>query len=167
MSHPNTEDYLIDDEDPLESVEHVLASEQRAYERAEDEVHFAASTDWCDLHGVFEWRSEAPALTLSLAFDLRTQASRRMEVSRLLVLLNASLWLGHFDLDPEDGSILWRATVPVIDRPAPTTSEAAAILAAGLEACTRFYPAFNFLVWAGKSPEEAAAAVLFETVGEA
>jgi hypothetical protein len=43
----------------------------------------------------------------------------------------------------------------------------AAILAAGVEACERFYPAFNFLLWAGKTPEEAAQAALFETAGEA
>ena len=31
----------------------------------------------------------------------------------------------------------------------------------------RFYPAFQFLLWGGKSPEEALAAALLETVGEA
>jgi hypothetical protein len=42
-----------DDElDPLEAVEHVLIAEQKTFERADDEVHFAATTDWTDLHGV-------------------------------------------------------------------------------------------------------------------
>jgi hypothetical protein len=43
----------------------------------------------------------------------------------------------------------------------------AAILAAALDAADQFLPAFNFVVWAGKSPEEAVNAVLFETHREA
>ncbi len=33
--------------------------------------------------------------------------------------------------------------------------------------CERFYPAFQLLLWGGKSPEEAVAAAMLETVGEA
>jgi len=33
--------------------------------------------------------------------------------------------------------------------------------------CERFYPAFQFLVWGGKSPSEALDAAIIETVGEA
>ena len=41
------------------------------------------------------------------------------------------------------------------------------MLAAAREAGERFYPAFHFLVWGGKSAQEAAAAAMFETAGEA
>jgi hypothetical protein len=37
---------------------------------------------------------------------------------------------------------------------------------AAMEAADRFYPAFDFLL-AGKSPDEAMAACMFETVGQA
>jgi len=33
--------------------------------------------------------------------------------------------------------------------------------------CERFYPAFQFVIWGGKSPAEAIAAAMLETVGEA
>ncbi len=33
--------------------------------------------------------------------------------------------------------------------------------------CDRFFPAFQFLVWGGKSPTEAVRSALLETVGEA
>jgi len=33
--------------------------------------------------------------------------------------------------------------------------------------CERFYPAFQLLLWGGKSPDEAVAAAMLETVGEA
>jgi hypothetical protein len=98
---------------------------------------------------------------------MKTPKAKRGDVAVLLALLNESLWLGHFDLWSEDGSVVYRATLPILGRDAPEAIEVAALLAAGMEAVERFYPAFNFLIWAGKSPEQAAEAVLFETAGQA
>jgi hypothetical protein len=38
---------------------------------------------------------------------------------------------------------------------------------AAIEAADRFYPAFDFLLAGGRSPVEAVAACMFETVGHA
>jgi len=49
----------------------------------------------------------------------------------------------------------------------PTLAQAASMIDAAVEAADRFYPAFDFLMRGGKSPEEALAACMFETVGRA
>ena len=36
-----------------------------------------------------------------------------------------------------------------------------------LNECERFYPAFQFVIWGGKSPADAMAAAMLETMGEA
>ncbi len=36
-----------------------------------------------------------------------------------------------------------------------------------LNECERFYPAFQFVLWGGKSAQDAVAAALLDTVGEA
>ena len=36
-----------------------------------------------------------------------------------------------------------------------------------IEECERFYPVFQFVLWAGKTPQEAISAALIETQGEA
>ena len=36
-----------------------------------------------------------------------------------------------------------------------------------LEACERYYQAFQYVLWAGKSPEDALAAIMLETQGQA
>ena len=41
------------------------------------------------------------------------------------------------------------------------------MLNAGVEACQRYFQAFQFVVWAGKSARDALDASLFETTGEA
>jgi hypothetical protein len=36
-----------------------------------------------------------------------------------------------------------------------------------LDSCERYFPAFQFVIWAGKGAEEALQSSLLETVGEA
>jgi hypothetical protein len=158
---------LYEDADVLDSVEAVLAADSRPYERMDDEIHFAAPVSYCDLHGVFVTREDIPSLGLTLLFDQKVPRQRRVDVQALVCLLNEMTWIGHFELGSDEGTVLWRHVSPLIARGAPEPAEVAAILAAGVEACERFYPALNFLLWAGKSPREAAEAALFETAGEA
>ena len=41
------------------------------------------------------------------------------------------------------------------------------MLEGALHACERYYPALQFVVWAGKTAAEAMDAAMFDTVGEA
>ena len=72
-----------------------------------------------------------------------------------------------FDLWAEDYSIVYRnaAILPVTG--GLDAGQAEMLIRAAAEAVDRFYPAFNFLVWGGKKPEEALEASLFETAGSA
>ena len=49
----------------------------------------------------------------------------------------------------------------------PATAQCVSMLDGAIHACERYYPAFNFVVWAGKSPQEAMAAAMFDVEGEA
>jgi hypothetical protein len=42
-----------------------------------------------------------------------------------------------------------------------------AVLGTALDSCERYFPAFQFAIWAGKSAREAIDAAMFDTVGEA
>jgi hypothetical protein len=48
-----------------------------------------------------------------------------------------------------------------------STSQCEVMLGGAIHACERYYPAFQFVVWAGKSASEAMAAAMFDTEGEA
>ena len=51
--------------------------------------------------------------------------------------------------------------------PSPTSAQVERLLLTAIEACERYFQAFQFVVWAGKSAPEALETVLFETVGAA
>jgi hypothetical protein len=41
------------------------------------------------------------------------------------------------------------------------------VLGTAVDTCERYFPAFQFVLWAGKSAREALDAAMFETSGEA
>jgi len=152
----------------LDVVEQTLLAADWACERSEEGmIHCAAMTKWGEFGGMFAWRDEPASLNFSLTLDLRAPHAKQSSISDLLRRINERLWLGHFDYWAEEGVAVFRHTIPMLDRIAPDPGEIAAVLAAALDAADQFLPAFNFVVWAGKSAEEAVAAVVFETSGEA
>lgn len=167
-------DLFLDDEtesssDPLETVGAVIASDERfKHERAEDgDLHFSFKSGWGETIGYFSFRAELPALLFTLGLDIQAAKSRRTEAIRLAARINENLWLGHFDVWSDDGTIIFRHAMPMIGREDISIGEVQAMLAAALDAAERFQPAFHFVILGGMNAEDASAAALFETIGEA
>lgn len=167
-------DLTLDDDigsatDPMETVEFVLSADDRfTYERAEDgDVHFVFKSSWGETAGYFSYRHELPALLFTLGFDTQAPVSRRDEAIKLACQINENLWLGHFDVWADDGTIIFRHAMPMIGREEISVGEIQAMLAAALDAADRFQPAFNFTILGGMSASDAVQAAFFETCGEA
>jgi len=107
------------------------------------------------------------SLHLACAFDLKVPERRRSEVKELIQLINEQLWLGHFDLWPQEGVVMFRHALLLAGGAEASGRQCEAQLDAAMEACDRYYQAFQFVVWAGKSAREAMDSALFETAGEA
>jgi hypothetical protein len=167
-------DLFLDDEvetegDPLDTVESIIAQDDRfSHERADDgDLHFSFKCAYGETIGYFSFRPELPALLFTLGLDLQAPKSRRLDAIRLAGLINENLWLGHFDVWSDDGTIIFRHAMPMIGRADISVGEVQAMLAAALDAAERFQPAFHFVILGGMNAEDAAAAALFETHGEA
>jgi hypothetical protein len=50
---------------------------------------------------------------------------------------------------------------------AASSAQCEAMLSGAIGACERYYPALQFVVWAGKSAPDAMSAAMFDTEGEA
>jgi len=153
---------------PVDVIEHVAALEDWIFERSgDDEITVSSTGNWCDYHVSFSWMEEVEAIHLACAFDLKVTAPRRTEVTRLIAIVNEQLWLGHFDLWSKEGVVMYRHALLLPGGMAPTSRQVEGMLTAAIEACERYYQAFQFVVWAGKSAQEALDTALFETAGEA
>ena len=168
MDTTQSDDTVLLGNDPLDVVEHVLAAENLPFDRTEDgDLAFSLAGDWKDYELWFAWRPEADCLQLCLSIDMRMGKDARTPAYELVSLINQRVWLGHFEIWAEDGEVVFRHALALPAGERPTMAQAASMIDAAMEAADRFYPAFDFLVQGSRSPEEAIAACMFETVGEA
>ena len=152
---------------PVDVIEHIATINDWSFERsAPDELSLTVSGGWCDYHISLTWRDDLEALHLACAFDFKVTKARLADVYRLLALINEQLWLGHFDLWKEDGLLLYRHGL-LLTGAETQASQCEALLRAALEACERYYQSFQFVLWAGKSAEDALTATMLETQGQA
>jgi hypothetical protein len=153
---------------PLAVVEDIATDNNWAYERSgEDEVTIVSKGDWTDYQLSFTWMAEIEALHLACAFDMKIPPARRGEVQRLIAGINEQLWVGHFDIWTHTGMIMYRQALVLPGGLTASTAQCEAMLVGAIHACERYYPAFQFVVWAGKSATEAMSAAMFDTEGEA
>jgi hypothetical protein len=167
MDTTQTDDTVVLGNDPLDVVEHVLTAENLAFDRTEDgDLAFSLAGDWKDYELWFAWRPEGDCLQICLSLDMTVAAEMRAAALDLIAQVNPRCWLGHFELW-EDGEIIFRHGMPLMTNEQPSLAQAAAMIDVAVEGADRFYPAFEFLIQGSKSPAEAIAACMFETLGEA
>jgi hypothetical protein len=167
MDTTHSDENVLLANDPLDVVEHVLTAENLPFDRTEDgDLAFSLAGDWKDYELWFAWRPEGDCLQLCLSMDLVATAEQRAAAHELIAAINPRVWLGHFELW-EDGEIIFRHGMALMTGEQPSLAQAAAMIDVAVEGADRFFPAFDFLVRGGKSPQDAIAACMFETVGEA
>jgi hypothetical protein len=153
---------------PVDLVERLASVNDWSFERSGDcEISLSIAGRWADYHVSFQWMSEIEALHLACAFDLKVPEARRPEVLKLLAIVNEQLWVGHFDLWSDEGMVMYRNALLLAGGANASGRQCEALLKSALDAAERSFPAFQFVIWAGKTAKEAMEATLFETVGEA
>lgn len=152
---------------PVDLVEQIASNNDWSTERTNaDELTLVVGGNWTDYHVSLNWRSDLETLHLACAFDFRVPENRLGEIYKLIANINEQLWIGHFDVWTGEGLIMFRHGL-MLNGATATASQCEAILRAGLEACERYYQAFQFVVWAGKDARGALQSIMFETEGQA
>ncbi len=134
---------------------------------SEDEIVATVQGSWTnyELRGV--WRGDDRVIQLLVFPDIRVVEDKRGVAQEALALINEQMWLGHFELWSNSGTILYRHGLLIGGDGALGLDTAETLVETAIDECERFYPVFQFVLWGGKSPAEALAASLIETRGEA
>jgi hypothetical protein len=166
MTHIDFE--IVRSEHPLDVLERLASTNDWSFDRADDdELSVSISGSWTEYHIAFTWIEEVEAMHIACAFDLKVSDRRRSEMLTLVSLINEQLWLGHFDLWAKESVVMYRHGLLLAGGAEPTLGQCEVLMTSAIEACERYYQAFQFVLWAGKPAREALDAVLFETAGEA
>ncbi len=153
---------------PLSVVEEIASTNDWSFERSgQDEITILTQGQWTDYQLSFTWMGDIDALHLACAFDMKIPEARRSEVQRLIAAINEQLWIGHFDVWLTTGSIMYRQALILPGGMTASPAQCELMLEGALHACERYYPALQFVIWAGKTASEAMDAAMFDTAGEA
>ena len=153
---------------PLDLAELVIMDRDWVFDRpADGELVAEVNGNWCNYRIWFTWQEDCGGLTLSCALDSKFSNKQMTMIYALLALVNEKLWLGHFDICSDDNSVVFRHSLLLRDGAGTTAEHLQELLDHAISECERFYPAFQSVVWGGKTPAEAMQIALFETVAEA
>jgi hypothetical protein len=152
----------------LEVVERMAATNSWPFERSgEDEITLNVTSRWTNYQISFTWMSDLEALHLACAFEMKVPEPRLNEVQALIALINEQMWIGHFEVWLQDGVIMFRHALVLAGGVTASDRQCEAVLGSALDSCERYFPAFQFVIWAGKTAREAMDSAMFETSGEA
>ena len=131
----------------------------------DDHLEVFVPGDVCDCQITLSWQGEMESLQLLCAMELKTRF-RLENVRELVGSVNEHLWSGHYEFWKKQGFLVYRDSLFLADS-VITLRQCDGFVRWAVECCQRYYPAFQYLIWAGKTPQEAFLCVASETQGEA
>jgi hypothetical protein len=160
--------YLNDTTNPLDLIERLAERRDWSLDRTNDcEVTMVMGGGWSDLFVSLNWRDDLESLLVACTYDMKVPPARKDEVGRLLALINGQLFHGHFDMWHSDGSIVFRNNLVLSGGAVANDAQCETLIRLGIESCERYYPAVQYVCWAGQTADAALESSLLETVGEA
>jgi hypothetical protein len=159
--HPSTSN-------PIDIVEELVSANEWAFDRASDEEMVVEVVGrWAGYRMHFVWQRDLSAMYFSCLLDIKVAGQKRAAANELLALINEKMWLGHFEIASEDGGPMFRHTVLLRGHVGASVEQVEDLVDIAVAECERFYPAFQFVLWGGKTAADAVAASMLDTVGEA
>lgn len=168
MSLSQIEAEVTRTENPVDIIERLATLNAWSFDREEDdEISISVDGGWADYSIAFTWLPDLEALHVACAFDLKVPQPRRHDALELIALINEQMWIGHFDVWPSDGVVMFRHALLLAGGAELNGRQCESVLTSAVMACERYYQAFQFVVWGGKNGREALETAMIETRGEA
>jgi hypothetical protein len=153
---------------PIHLLEELFSHFDWNYEcTSESEILAEIEGRWCTYRLFALWRQDLECLIMSALIDIKIPQSKRTSVETLLASMNPKVWLGHFEIAPDDEVPAFRYNLILRNSPGATLEQLEEIVTSAVTECDRLYPALQFILWGNKAPEEALAAAILDTYGEA
>lgn len=156
-----------DDAAPLAMLAALFGAHGWPFQAGTEELAGEIQGSWAKYQLKCLWRAEDNVLQVIALPDIRVAEDKRPVAHELLSLVNEQMWIGHFDLWSNGGTLLYRNATLLGDDGVLSLSQAQALIETAVEECDRFYPAFQFVLWGDKRPREALAAAMVDAAGEA
>ena len=146
--------------------EYVINQDWNSERSSEQELWAELPSQWGNQRLWIVFHEDTGFLQFNCYLNLKIPPRQMVAAAQTITLMNERVWLGHFEVWSEEQVPVFRIVLPLRTTELHMT-QLEDVMAAIQEETERFFPAIQWVVWGGKTPEEAIAAAIVETEGEA
>lgn len=160
--------YEGDDLHPIDVVESLAAHHEWEFDRtADDQISMAIEGQWRTYSLTLAWSDYDETLRLICTFEMEPPTDTLPGLYECLNLCNDLCWTGQFAYWAAHKLMVYRYGLTLAGGAVATPDQINRMIEAAVAGSERFYPAFQLVCWADKSPEDALQVAIAEAYGRA
>ena len=161
-------DLLSDDIHPIDMVETLAQSHAWEFDRVtDDQIAMAVEGQWRSYSLTLAWSNSDETLRLICTFEMEPPAERMDALHEILNLTNDLVWAGGFTYWAAQNLMVWRYGLLLSGNQMASPEQIDQMVQSAVAACERFYPAFQLVAWADRSPADALKLAIAQAYGRA
>jgi len=163
-----SEDFTSDDLHPIDVVESLAEHHAWEFDRiGDDQIAMAVEGQWRTYSITLAWSGYDETLRLISTFDMDPPEDRLPALHAALNTVNDNCWCGAFAFWADQRLMTWRYGLLMGGGQTPFPDQIDRLIGTAVAAAERYYPAFQLVVWGGRSPEDAMQVAIAEAYGRA
>lgn len=158
----------IEELHPIDLVEGVAEEQAWDFDRvAADQIAMAVEGLWRTYSLTLVWSAGEERLKLLCAFDMDPPEERHAMLLETMLGASDGCWSGSFTLWPEQKLAVFRYGLNLTGGASASMAQITDMMEAAINACERYYPAFQLVAWGDTDPDAALAVAIGEAWGRA
>ncbi|MFN3954679.1 MAG: YbjN domain-containing protein [Pararhodobacter sp.] len=160
--------YLTDEIHPIDIVETLAEHHAWEFDRVgDDQIAMAVEGQWRGYSLTLAWSGVDETLRLICTFEMEPPESRLPEIHAVINAANDLCWGGCFSYWAAQRLMVWRYGLLLSGGQMAAPEQIDQMIRSAVASCERFYPAFQLVAWADRSPEEALQLAIAQGYGRA
>jgi len=164
-----SEDFMLNDDlHPIDIVETLAAHHEWEFDRVtDDQIAMAVEGQWRTYSLTLAWSAQDETLRLICTFEMEPPTEKMAQLYDVLNRCNDMVWTGAFTYWAEQKLMVWRYGLVLAGGQMVGAEQIDRLISSAVMAAERFYPAFQLVSWADKTPAEAMKVAIAEAYGRA
>lgn len=160
--------FSSDDLHPIDIVETLAADHAWEFDRVtDDQIAMAVEGQWRTYSLTLAWSAQDETLRLICTFEMEPPEGNLSALYDLLNRCNDMVWTGAFTYWADQKLMVWRYGLCLAGGQLVGSQQIDRLISSAILSAERFYPAFQMVSWADKTPAEALQVAIAEAYGRA
>jgi hypothetical protein len=160
--------FSTDDLHPIDIVEHIAEHHDWDFDRvADDQIAMAVEGQWRTYSITLAWSARDETLRLICTFEMEPPEDKLPVLYETLNATNDLSWAGAFTYWQAQRLMVWRYGLVLTGGQVAGPEQIDTLINAAVASAERFYPAFQLVAWADKTPAEAMQVAISQAYGTA